>query len=88
MEHLGGGASPESFGENTTLPISDGSRRQPASGSIDNSQSRTRLAGGPTLDKLSRVSRRRSHRLRRPVADSRVTRIGPSPRPLPSRYRR
>ena len=50
MEHLGGGASPESFGDNNTTSNPSGSQGQPASGSSDNSQSRTRHAGGPTFD--------------------------------------
>ena len=52
MEHLGGGASPESFGDNNTTSNPSGSQGQPASGSSDNSQSRTRLAGGTTFDTM------------------------------------
>ena len=50
MEHLTGGASPESSGDNNTLSHPGGSQRHPTSGSSDNSQLPTRHVGGPVFD--------------------------------------
>ena len=50
MEHLTGGASPESSGDNNTLSNPGGSQRHPTSGSSDNSQLPTRHVGGPVFD--------------------------------------
>ena len=51
MEHLTGGASPESSGDNNTLSHPGGSQRHPTSGSSDNSQLPTRHVGGPVFDR-------------------------------------
>ena len=55
MEHLTGGASPESSGDNNTLSHPGGSQRHPTSGSSDNSQLPTRHVGGPVFDNEAHV---------------------------------
>ena len=51
MEHLPGGASPESSGDTNTSLYPSGSHVQPASGSSGDSQLPTRHAGGTTFDR-------------------------------------